>query len=347
VIAAFSQLITAALQIASADIPADETALLVVGRGSRDADSNAHVYQMARHLWETTRLGSLDICFHGVTKPDLAAGIQRCLQTGARRIVIVPYLLYDIALYRTLEHQVNQLRATTAADLILTAPLGIHDGILEAVSQRYDEALSALADALWDVPAERSAWNALYSYSTHSHGTNGSHTHNAQSILPPRYQGDVTVSAEPMSAADLIFDAEGKVAWNEIWGGFCDLALAGGPPHRGTLLEPATPEQVRSAPDDYQRVLAELERGLKMVTNLPVISSAAAGWIGLQCTDDAMAIWLLRAILVENVSVRREDNILYLPAGPYFLLHKEIKNVITVVAKTHHYWLEHLNGTSS
>ena len=103
----------------------------------------------------------------------------------------------------------------------------------------------------------------------------------------------------------------------------------------------------RLHPADRQRVLAELERGLKMVTNLPVISSTAAGWIGLQCTDEAMAIWLLRAILVENVSVRREENILYLPAGPHFLLHKEIKNVITVVAKTHHYWLEHLNGSSS
>jgi len=30
-----------------------------------------------------------------------------------------------------------------------------------------------------------------------------------------------------------------------------------------------------------------------------------------------------------------------LPAGPAFRLDKEIKNVITVVAKTHHYWTEH------
>jgi sirohydrochlorin cobaltochelatase len=57
-----------------------------------------------------------------------------------------------------------------------------------------------------------------------------------------------------------------------------------------------------------------------------------------------MALWLLRAILVENVSVRREDNVLYLPAGPDFQLEKEIKNVITVVAKTHHYWIEHASA---
>jgi sirohydrochlorin cobaltochelatase len=34
--------------------------------------------------------------------------------------------------------------------------------------------------------------------------------------------------------------------------------------------------------------------------------------------------------------------VLFLPAAPSFTLDKEIKNVVTVVAKTHHYWTEHL-----
>ena len=170
------------------------------------------------------------------------------------------------------------------------------------------------------------------------------HQHNPpgmESILPPRYQGDTSVSAAPMSAADLKYDAEGRVAWDEIWGEFCDLALAGGPPHRGTFLEPISPEAVRADPDGYQRVMAELARGLKLVTGLEVVIDAAPGWIGLVCADEAMALWLLRAIIVENVSVRREGHILFLPAAPGFQLEGEIKNVITVVAKTNHYWTEH------
>jgi hypothetical protein len=35
--------------------------------------------------------------------------------------------------------------------------------------------------------------------------------------------------------------------------------------------------------------------------------------------------------------------VLLLPAGPAFQLEKEIKNVITVLAKTFHYWTEHAN----
>jgi sirohydrochlorin cobaltochelatase len=41
---------------------------------------------------------------------------------------------------------------------------------------------------------------------------------------------------------------------------------------------------------------------------------------------------------------RRDERILYLPAGPAFRLEHESKNVITVVAKTHHYWREHRAG---
>lgn len=55
-----------------------------------------------------------------------------------------------------------------------------------------------------------------------------------------------------------------------------------------------------------------------------------------------MALWLLRAIVVENICVRREGQTLFLPAGPDFRLEYEIKNVITVAAKTHHYWSEHI-----
>ena len=163
------------------------------------------------------------------------------------------------------------------------------------------------------------------------------------SILPPRYQGNKKVSSAPMGTAPMQYAEDGLVAWNEMWTSFCDLALAGGPPHRDTLLEPVPPDEVRANMAGYENVLAEIERGLRLVTGLPVLRSERLGWIGLQCASEEMALWLLRAIIVENICVRREGTILFLPAGPDFQIDKEIKNVITVVAKTHHYWLEHLN----
>jgi sirohydrochlorin cobaltochelatase len=165
----------------------------------------------------------------------------------------------------------------------------------------------------------------------------------AGTILPPRYQNGKTVSAAPMGSAPMRYTAEGQVAWNEMWTDFCDLALAGGPPHRGNLLEPVPPDEVKEDLNAYERVVAEIERGFSLVTGLPTVRSEKPGWVGLACCDEEMALWLLRAIIVENVCARREGTVLFLPAGPAFRLDKEIKNVITVVAKTHHYWREHIS----
>lgn len=163
-------------------------------------------------------------------------------------------------------------------------------------------------------------------------------------LLPPRYQDGGMVSAAPMGAAPLRYSEDGQVAWDQMWTDFCDLALAGGPSHRGTLLEPVIPQDVKADQGAYERVVAEIERGLRLVTGLPSVHSERLGWVGLQCTDEEMALWLLRAMVVENVCVRREGSVLFLPAGPAFRLEKEIKNVITVLAKTYHYWTEHCNS---
>ncbi len=173
-------------------------------------------------------------------------------------------------------------------------------------------------------------------------GTNGA---TGTAILPPRYQNpEVAVSAAPMGSAALAYDERGDVAWDEMWTGFCELALAGGAPHRGTLLEPVHEAAIAADPERYAWVVAEIERGLTQVTGLPTVQGAVAGWVGLECDDEEMAIWLLRAIVVENVTVRREDRVLWFPAGPVFRLEREIRNVITVVAKTVHYWQDHIAG---
>ncbi len=163
------------------------------------------------------------------------------------------------------------------------------------------------------------------------------------SILPSEYQGRTDeVKSRSMGSAQIHSDKFGEVAWDEIWTSFCDLALAGGPPHRGQLLEAITAEQANKDLSAYQVVVREIRRGIEMVTGLQTIEAEVRGWVGVECDDEAMAVWLMRAIIVENVMVRREGSVLFLPAGPEFRVKKEIKNVITSVAKTVHYWRAHL-----
>jgi hypothetical protein len=167
-----------------------------------------------------------------------------------------------------------------------------------------------------------------------------------RAILPAQYRDSYEeVVPISMGSAGLKYDAEGRVAWNQIWGSFCDLAMAGGPPHRGTLLQPATAEAVSANPEAQlllTRVIEEIQRGISLVTRLPVLPVPGGLWVGVQCRSVGMAGWLVRAIVMENVQARHDAEVLFLPAGPDFRLAKEIKNVITATAKTCHYWTDHM-----
>ena len=165
-----------------------------------------------------------------------------------------------------------------------------------------------------------------------------------RAILPAEYQDSYQdVQPVSMGSAGLQYSSDGQVAWDLIWGSFCDLAMAGGPPHKGSLLEPGSSAEIAANADRYQEVMSEICRGITMTTHLAARPSPDAGWVRVDCGTEALAAWLVRAIVMENVSARCEASALDLPASPGFQLHKEIKNVVTVIAKTCHYWMGHMS----
>ena len=163
-----------------------------------------------------------------------------------------------------------------------------------------------------------------------------------RAILPDEYQDrDDEVEPVSMGSAALQYGRDGKVAWHDTWDSFCDLAMAGGPPHKGKLLMAASQEEIDAEPDRYRQVVAEICRGIEMVAYLAAEASSVPGWVRVECLNAVTAGWLARAIVTENVSARCEGTTLELPAGPAYRIDKEIKNVITAIAKTGHYWLDH------
>lgn len=162
-------------------------------------------------------------------------------------------------------------------------------------------------------------------------------------ILPEEYQDCYEdVQPTPMGSAALQFGPDGKVAWNQLWATFCDLAMAGGPPHKGTLLQPPRREALGAQPDTHAAVVGEICRGVGMVTDLLAYPSPIPGWVRVSCDNAGMAGWLVRAIVMENVAAHADSDALDVPAAPDYRLEKEIKNVVTVIAKTCHYWAGHM-----
>jgi len=147
------------------------------------------------------------------------------------------------------------------------------------------------------------------------------------------------IRSAPMPSAPLKYRSNGEVAWGEMWDSYCILALDGGPPHRGQMLQaPANPD---SQSQGYRYAVQEIIRGIREVSGLPA-EAAQPGWLKIECNSLSMAQWLAEAINEENVEARSEGPYLLLPVGDDFTLKGEIKNVVTSVAKTTHYWAEHV-----
>jgi sirohydrochlorin cobaltochelatase len=147
----------------------------------------------------------------------------------------------------------------------------------------------------------------------------------------------------PMSSAPFVWREDGRPDWERMWTSFCDLALHGGPPHRGPESRLRAPAGAGEAVASDRDVVAEMQRGIWETTRL-YAESREPGWLTVTCDSRAMAAWLCAAIIVENVDARVEDDRLLLPAGPGYRLRDEVKSIVTVVAKTHHYWQAHIAG---
>jgi sirohydrochlorin cobaltochelatase len=172
--------VTEALHRASTDVALDGVAVLLVGRGSHDPDSNSELYKAARLLYEGRQYGWVEACFIAISQPDLRTGIDRCQRLGARCIVVVPYMLFTGTLTRRMEEQTTALATQYPEIRLITAsPLGIEPRLITVVRQRVAEARAGGAYVNCDVCKYRvpmagfEAEHGLLQGTDHHHGLRG------------------------------------------------------------------------------------------------------------------------------------------------------------------------------
>lgn len=134
--------------------PADpsSTAIVVMGRGSSDADANGDVYKIGRQLWERTGVLTVEVCFSGITFPRLQDGVRRAAALGAARIMVIPYFLFTGVLIKRMRGVVEALRDEyPGVPLVMADYLGMHEGLVDVVLDRQREAAQGLAAMNCDV----------------------------------------------------------------------------------------------------------------------------------------------------------------------------------------------------
>ncbi|MSQ29011.1 MAG: hypothetical protein EXR68_00760 [Dehalococcoidia bacterium] len=295
------------LRLASDRVPAEARtasmpdAILLIGHGSSEPDA---ARAMERVIVEITERGATPIiepAFVQLAAPTVPEGIARCVARGARRIAAVPYFLHvGKHVLRDLPALLRQgAEEHPGVSVCLAEPIGSHPGLTQIALDR---------------------------------------------ALRGPFLGDVVEAADAlgaagyvMASAPFVYRADGRPDWSTMWQTFCELALFGGPSHRDAE-HALTGTSQRFEPATTSDSIDEIVRGIAETTGLRA-EPAEAGWLAVRCENERMAAWMAATIILEYVEARSDGALLYLPAQPSFAIEDEVKSVITVTAKAHHYWM--------
>ena len=119
-----------------------DTAIVLVGRGSTDPDANGDLYKVARLLWDGRGFGAVEPAFVSLAEPAVPAALDRCNRLGFRHVVVVPYFLFTGLLVDRIGAQVADWSATHPDVRAVPGPhLGPDRRIAQLVLERYEEAL--------------------------------------------------------------------------------------------------------------------------------------------------------------------------------------------------------------
>jgi len=155
----------------------DETAVLLLGRGSSDADANSTLSRIARLFWESHKPGNkfytVETAFMGVTQPLMQEGLNRCRLLGAKRIIILPYFLFTGILMERMKKYTREYAVEYPDTKIhLANYFGFHPLLEEIVSRRIEEAVSGEVQLNCDLCKYR-----MENAHDHSHGHSHDHHH--------------------------------------------------------------------------------------------------------------------------------------------------------------------------
>ncbi len=119
------------------------TALVVLAHGSRDADANETVRRVGEQIARAVGADAAVTAFLRLADPSLSEAVDRSVRAGARRIVVVPLLLWPGGHVLTdIPREVRQLRHRQPGVAIRVAdPLGDHPGVVAAAADRAMEAM--------------------------------------------------------------------------------------------------------------------------------------------------------------------------------------------------------------
>jgi sirohydrochlorin cobaltochelatase len=120
----------------------EETAVLVVGRGSSDPDANSDLTKVSRLFYEGRPYPMVETAYVSMTPPNVSDGLERLKRLGAKRIAVFSYFLFTGVLEERIRRQSREFADQNPRVSVLYAGyFGPHARIADLVVRRYREAI--------------------------------------------------------------------------------------------------------------------------------------------------------------------------------------------------------------
>jgi hypothetical protein len=121
--------------------------ILIVGHGSRRAEANADVREVARQIGERGRFALVEAAFLEIEHPNVREGFARLVERGAREVIVHPYFLSPGRHTRgDLPREVSESAALHRdVSYQITEPLCAHPLVIQAAIARIQERTGASA----------------------------------------------------------------------------------------------------------------------------------------------------------------------------------------------------------
>ncbi len=120
----------------------EETAVLVVGRGSSDPDANSDLSKIARLFYEGRPYPVVEAAYVSMTPPNVAAGLDRCHRLGAKRVVVFSYFLFTGVLEERIREQSEAFAAENPGlEVRYAGYFGPSERVADLLMERYAEAV--------------------------------------------------------------------------------------------------------------------------------------------------------------------------------------------------------------
>ncbi|UOE95990.1 sirohydrochlorin chelatase [Alkalihalobacillus sp. LMS39] len=120
-----------------------QTAVLLVGRGSSDPDANSDLAKLARLIWESAPVDHVETCYLAATKPTFDQGLERVQYLPHNKVYVIPYLLFTGILLKQMDAKITKLNEKlTTKDIVLCDYLGYHPDLINVIKDRVKETIA-------------------------------------------------------------------------------------------------------------------------------------------------------------------------------------------------------------